>query len=292
MPVDPNEFPSDPLRRLEAIMAALRGPEGCPWDREQDHRTLRANLLEEAYEVLAVLDRPGDLDDEQFVEELGDLLLQVVFHAQMAAERGAFDLDRVADAVGEKLIRRHPHVFGERSVSGSGEVLRIWEQLKREEGKRSAVNGVPAVLPALLRASRILAKAERAGFLWTSGEEARAKVREELAELEEAGEAGQRMHEMGDLLLALVSYARFLGVEPEAALRQALDRFDRRFRALEDRLEAEGARLPEIDPQKRKRYWSETASAGGAQPEEEGGSDAPGGEEEAAESAEGKSSAS
>ncbi len=259
MPIDPSTFPSDPLRRLEAIMSTLRGPEGCPWDREQDHQTLRANLLEEAYEVLAVLDEQGSLDDERLVEELGDLLLQVVFHAQIASERDGFDLGRVADAISDKLIRRHPHVFGDREVSGSGEVLRNWEELKREEKPGSAINGVPSTLPSLLRASRMLAKAERAGFFWTSREEARAKVEEELQELLTADPGAEKTHEFGDLLFSLVSFAHFLGIEPESALREAQNRFDTRFRRLEERLASEGTTLRDASPEDLRTYWSETA---------------------------------
>jgi tetrapyrrole methylase family protein/MazG family protein len=280
MPIDPNTFPSDAVRRLEAIMAALRGPDGCPWDREQNHRTLRANLLEEAYEVLAVLDEPGDLDDDRLVEELGDLLLQVVFHAQLASERGIFDLDRVADAISDKLVRRHPHVFGDREVLDSSEVLRNWEELKREENMGSAIHGVPPALPALLRASRMLAKAERAGFLWISEEEARAKVAEELSELQAATDPQEKTHELGDLLLALVSYAHFLGVEPESALREAQDRFDQRFRRLEERLESEGRSMGDTAAEELLAYWSGTTSG------------TTGGTDQAGEEEEGKSSAS
>ena len=239
-------------------MAALRGPQGCPWDREQTHQTLRANLLEETYEVLAVLDGPGDPDDDRLVEELGDLLLQVVFHAQLASERDAFNLDRVADAISDKLIRRHPHVFGDREVSDSGEVLRNWENLKQQEKRGSAIDGVPPTLPALLRASRLLAKAERAGFLWTSEEDSREKIAEEFRELQAAADPASRIHELGDLLLALVSYAHFLGTEPESALREAQIRFDRRFRQLEARLVSEGKRLRDVDTGELLAYWSMT----------------------------------
>jgi tetrapyrrole methylase family protein/MazG family protein len=253
---------------------------GCPWDREQNHRTLRANLLEEAYEVLAVLDEPGDLDDDRLVEELGDLLLQVVFHAQLASGRGMCDLDRVADAISDKLVRRHPHVFGDREVLDSSEVLRNWEELKREENMGSAIHGVPPALPALLRASRMLAKAERAGFLWISEEEARAKVAEELSELQAATDPQEKTHELGDLLLALVSYAHFLGVEPESALREAQDRFDQRFRRLEERLESEGRSMGDTAAEELLAYWSGTTSG------------TTGGTDQAGEEEEGKSSAS
>ncbi len=251
-------------------MATLRGPDGCPWDREQDHRSLRAHLLEEAYEVLAILDRPGPLDDGQLVQELGDLLLQVVFHAQLAAERRSFDLNEVASSISDKLIRRHPHVFGERQVSGAEEVLHNWEQLKLEEGQDSALEGIPASLPALLRASRILSKAERSGFVWSSPDEARAKVSEEWRELEAevatGGEGGgtpsgraAAHEELGDLLLALVSYAHFLQLEPESALREAADRFDHRFRRVERMIGEGGRSVTDLAPSELLEIWNQAA---------------------------------
>jgi tetrapyrrole methylase family protein/MazG family protein len=256
MPTDPGTLPSDPLKKLEAIMAILRGPDGCPWDREQDHRSLRTHLLEETYEVLEILDREGEIDDELLTEELGDLLLQVVFHARLAAERNAFDLDAVAERIAAKLIHRHPHVFSTIEVSGTGEVLRNWERLKQEEGKASVLDGVPAILPALLRAHRILAKAERAGFRWRSAEEAQAKVREEFAEFEEAvraARAGDRSAvadmaaEFGDLVMSLATLLLRFGIDPELAVREATGRFETRFRRMETGVREEGFALSDLD---------------------------------------------
>jgi len=243
MTINPDSLPNDPLRRLVAIMAALRGPEGCPWDREQDHRSLRSTLLEEAYEVLDVLDAAGGIDSERLVEELGDLLLQIVFHAQLGAERDDFDLDAIASHINEKLIHRHPHVFATTAVSDSREVLRNWERLKQEEGKHSRLEGIPASLPALLRAAHLLSRAERAGFKWRSRQEALAKVREEWEELETAIARAQEQEdgaipeierEFGDVLLAMVGVVLAFEVDPEAALRESARRFEARFRRMED----------------------------------------------------------
>jgi len=262
MPIDPDTLPDDPLRRLQAIMAVLRGPRGCPWDREQDHRSLRSHLLEETYEVLSQLDRSPP-DDEALVEELGDLLLQVVFHAQIASEQDRFDLDGIAAVVSEKLVRRHPHVFADVEVDGSADVLRNWEALKRQEGKASALEGVPPTLPALLRASRVLSRAEQAGFRWPSASDARSKVQEELGELLDAeGDVGRARHELGDVLLALVTYAHHLDLEPESALREALERFDDRFARLEERLYAAGTSLSETNPERLAAPWLQTAGEG------------------------------
>ncbi len=227
MNIDPNNLPDDPLPRLRELMRLLRGPAGCPWDRQQDHRSLRPHLLEETWEVLAVLDETPEPDDERLCDELGDLLLQVVFHAQIADERGAFDLDGVAGHIGDKLVRRHPHVFGDTEVDGSAQVLANWEAIKRQEGGEES----PTPLPALLDAERTLSKAERSGLSWTDTAQARAKVGEELSEVEAAIVQRDPVGieaEFGDLLLALVSWGRRLGVDPESALRGAVRRFRER----------------------------------------------------------------
>ncbi|MFC1629251.1 nucleoside triphosphate pyrophosphohydrolase [Gemmatimonadota bacterium] len=266
MPTDPDTLPTDPLKRLESIMAILRGPDGCPWDREQDHRTLRTYLLEETYEVLDLLDSPGEIDDEELVEELGDLLLQVVFHAQIASERDAFDLDRVAQRISSKLIYRHPHVFASTEVSGTGEVLRNWEKLKQAEGKESALDGVPVSLPALLRAHRILAKADRSGFRWESGEDALAKVREEFGELEEAVTAildgdsssiDEITIEFGDLVMSLATLLLQFGIDPELAAREATQRFEQRFRNMEKRADEDGVTMTDLDRDELLERWEQ-----------------------------------
>jgi len=223
------------FEELVRVMARLRAPDGCPWDREQTHRSLRPYLLEEVYEALEALDAE---DWPRLCDEMGDVLLQVVFHAQLASERNDFDIDDVCERIVTKLKRRHPHVFADSIADTPDEVIDRWEKLKREEAgyeeRESAVDGVPAILPALQRAYKLQKRASRAGFDWPEISGPRAKVDEELRELEEAeGEAAVE-DEVGDLLFAVVNLARFLDVEPETALRRANERFSRRFRSVEE----------------------------------------------------------
>lgn len=223
----------DSFDELIRVMAQLRAPEGCPWDREQSHRSLRPYLLEETYEALEAIDAE---DWARLSDELGDVLLQVVFHAQLASERGDFDIEDVVAGIVAKLRRRHPHVFGTASVSGADEVVDRWEQIKRGEAgcedRDSALDGIPESLPALQRAHKLQRRAARAGFDWDDIAGPRAKIDEELAEVA-AADAASVEHEIGDLLFAVVNYARFLGVEPESALRRANERFIQRFRSVE-----------------------------------------------------------
>lgn len=227
--------------RLVDIMGTLRGPDGCPWDREQDLRSLRRYVLEEAYEVVQVID---DDDMEALPAELGDLLLQVVFISQMASEEGVFDVRQVADAIADKLIRRHPHVFGDGEVENAEEVLQRWESIKRDErGGGSVLDDIPVSFPALARAEKLGRRAAQVGFDWPDAEGVLRKVREELEEVEEAmaNEAGVRRspvleQEIGDLLFAVSNLARHLGLSPEAALRRSSEKFERRFRAIEPRI--------------------------------------------------------
>ena len=242
--------PSDGLRRLEAVVAALRGPGGCPWDREQTLATLKPFLLEETYELLEAIDRD---DPAEHLEELGDVLLQIVLQTQLRREQNLFRLDDVAHAISEKLIRRHPHVFSDVKVRDAEEVLRNWEAIKRGEGKgskpRGTLSGVPAALPALLRAQRVQQKCAKVGFDWAKPEEVRAKVDEELRELDEAIAAGDKAHaadELGDLLFAVASYARFHGLDAEDALRTAIDKFSRRFNVVERHANDEGVALKSL----------------------------------------------
>jgi len=217
---------------LQETMAQLRAPDGCPWDREQTHESLRGTLLEEAYEVAAAID-VGDLRALQ--EELGDLLLQVLIHTQVATEEGEFKMPAVISGIDGKLKHRHPHVWGGREVSGTGEVLQRWEALKREEKgeERSVFDGVPAALPALQQADTYSRRAARVGFDWSSPDGVADKVHEEIVEVEAAATPEAREAEVGDLLFAAVNWARWLEVDPEVALRQANARFARRFRAME-----------------------------------------------------------
>ncbi len=246
----------DCFDELVRVMARLRAPNGCPWDREQSHRSLRPYLLEEAYEALEAIDAE---DWARLCDELGDVLLQVVFHAQLAAERGDFDITDVVTGIVTKLKRRHPHVFGDVQVSDSDEVLDRWEKLKRQEAgyqeRASALDGIPPALPALQRAHKLQKRAARVGFDWEDISGPRAKIDEELREVDEATPE-QIEDEIGDLLFAIVNYARFRGVEPEGALRRANERFACRFRAIE---QAAGSpqRLREMNLEQMDKLWEQ-----------------------------------
>lgn len=231
---------------LVAILHRLRSPGGCPWDAEQTHETLRPYLLEEAYEVLEALDEG---DDSELRDELGDLLLQVVFHSELASERGAFAIEDVVESICSKLVRRHPHVFADVQVGSSQEVERNWANIKREERKAkgnpnsSGIDGVPRALPGLTRAHRLGEKASAVGFDWNAPGEVRKKVAEELAEVDAAvasGDPQAMAEEIGDLLFAITSWARLSGVHSEFALEGALTKFSSRFRALENDLRRQG----------------------------------------------------
>ncbi|NJM49985.1 MAG: nucleoside triphosphate pyrophosphohydrolase [Sphingomonadales bacterium] len=228
----------NPLQSLLAIMAKLRDPDGgCPWDLEQDFASIAPYTIEEAYEVADAIER---LDMDALKDELGDLLLQVVFHSQMAKELGFFDFDDVAFTVGDKMIRRHPHVFGSEVAESPGAVVRNWEAIKAAERQEkqsdnSALAGVALALPALLRAQKIQKRAARTGFDWPDGQGALAKLSEEIAELQAAESCAERFEEMGDLLFAAVNVARHYGVDAEAALKAGTNKFERRFRAMEEK---------------------------------------------------------
>ena len=243
-----------PVDELIAVMARLRDPErGCAWDLEQDFRSIAPFTLEEAYEVVDAIER-GDMGDLR--DELGDLLLQVVFHARMAEEAGAFDFADVARAIRDKMVRRHPHVFGDARVEDAGALKRLWEAEKaRERAERSAargeareaapsaLDGVARSLPALVRAAKVQGRAARVGFDWPDAAPVHAKVLEELEEVRAADTPDAVEDELGDLLFSVVNLARHLGADPEAALRRASAKFERRFRAVERLAAARGARL-------------------------------------------------
>ena len=223
------------VKDLEEIVRILRAPGGCPWDAEQTHQSIRRNFLEEAYEAAEAIDEENP---DHLKEELGDVLLQVVFHARMEQEAGRFDLDGVADGVCKKLIYRHPHVFGDVSVSGTGEVLSNWEELKRKEKGQAtntdALESVARSLPALWRAEKVQKKAKKAGFDWPDVSGALDKLSEELEELKAAAAEGTNVaEELGDLLFSAVNVSRFLKVDCEDALNQATDKFIDRFRKVE-----------------------------------------------------------
>jgi tetrapyrrole methylase family protein / MazG family protein len=218
---------------LARVMATLRSAEGCPWDREQTLESLKPYVIEEAYEVLDAIES-GRVSEH--CEELGDLLMQVVFQAEIRRESHAFDLADVARAITDKLVRRHPHVFADTKVSGTEEVLDNWEALKKKEkAGRRALDGVPRALPGLIRALRIGEKAARTGFDFESPQQAFSKIEEETEEIKKATSHEEKTAELGDLLFSVVNYARKERIDPEEALRGALDRFTRRFSEVERR---------------------------------------------------------
>ena len=237
------------IARLEQIVAELRGENGCPWDRKQTLESLKPYLVEEAYELIDAIDGGDPVEHE---EELGDVLLQVVLQTQLQRERNAFTLDDVAHRIAEKLVRRHPHVFSDTEVENTEEVLRNWEAIKaREKGGetlRSALDGVPRHLPALLKAQRMQAKASRVGFDWDSVGGALDKITEELAELRCEVEGGERdavAAEMGDLLFSIVNLCRFLEVDAEQSLDLTNKKFLRRFKSVESRVRESGREMVE-----------------------------------------------
>lgn len=239
--------------RLVEVMRQLLGPDGCPWDREQTPETMRPYVIEEAFEVVDAIDQGSR---EALREELGDLLLQVVFLSEMASTRGWFETDEVVDGIRDKLVRRHPHVFADASLESPAEVVESWEAIKvREKAGRGLLDGVPVAMPALLRAVRVGEKAARVGYDWPDAAGVREKVDEELAELDEASSPEEEAAELGDLLFALASWSRHRGHDPEAALRGSLDRFTERMRHVERAAAEDGVTLSSLDAEELDRRW-------------------------------------
>ena len=281
-----SQNPGPAFAKLAAVMARLRAPGGCPWDREQTHSTLRTYLIEEAYEVLDALDSK---DDSKFAEELGDLLLQVLFHAQIAAESRRFSINDVIREIHDKMIRRHPHVFGNVKAKTSAQVLRNWELLKKQELQSkvpnsesstsftsltsstssadhdSILDGVPSTIPALLRAFQLTRKAARIGFDWPNVEGIFDKLNEESAELREVlhkKESDARIEsELGDILFVAVNLSRFLNVDPEIALHKASAKFTRRFHQMEKIAREQGTTLAEIPRPQLESLWDQSKQA-------------------------------
>ena len=252
------------FERLVAIMAKLRAPGGCPWDREQNFDSIKPYLLEETYEVMDAIDHR---DWPHLAEELGDLLLQAVFFAQMASEEGKFRIDDSVDAIVEKLIRRHPHVFGDASANTPDDVKRRWDEIKAEEKKkkgeapRGRLDSLPRNLPALVEAQQISSKAAAVGFDWENADQVLEKLNEELQELAQARNAGsqeEREGEIGDLLFVIVNLARFLKVDPEQALRKTNAKFRKRFAHIESHAAIPGATVAEME-----KLWQEAKSLEG-----------------------------
>jgi tetrapyrrole methylase family protein/MazG family protein len=247
------------FERFQETVAHLRAPEGCPWDREQTHQSLRSHILEEAYETLQAID---DDDMDALREELGDLMLQIVLQTQIATEEGFFQMPDVIAGIHEKLIRRHPHVFGDLDVDDVDEVLHNWESLKESErseagSAKGLLDGVPVFLPALAQAEEIQDRVVRVGFDWPAIEGVLDKVHEELEEIANAQDDEQVASEVGDLLFAVVNYARWLGVDPESALRSANHRFRHRFQSIELKARSQGKRLSDLSLAQMEALWQE-----------------------------------
>ena len=248
------------------IMARLRGPDGCPWDREQTPNSLKPFLIEEVYEVLEAIDAG---EPRALAEELGDLLFQVVFHARIAEERGEFVMGDVLRGLVDKMVNRHPHVFGDSAVRTSGEALAQWETLKQREAaasgrRRSIVDGVPRAMPSLVRAQRTQSKAARVGFDWPDARAAWDKVREEIDEAEEALATGDRdriREELGDVLFSLVNAARLASIDAEDALHGATEKFRRRFTDMEAELSAQGKSVDNVPQEELERAWEAVKAA-------------------------------
>jgi MazG family protein len=251
------------FQKLVDLMARLRGPDGCPWDHEQTRETLKPMLIEEAFELLEALDKE---DAEEICEELGDLLFQVVFHSQIAREKGEFDAHDVCRCVYEKMVRRHPHVFGDRSFADSRDLLRNWEDLKaaekeasgRPQRRKSVLDGIPETLPTLYRSHQLTSKAARVGFDWPDLDGIHSQYKEEFRELKLALETGDEEHvreEVGDLIFTVLNLARFLEIDPETALRRANRKFKRRFQRMERYFESRQQTLKEVEPAAMEEFW-------------------------------------
>jgi tetrapyrrole methylase family protein/MazG family protein len=249
----------DDLRKFDnfkAIIARLRGPDGCPWDREQTHQSLRENLLSECYEVLEALDNG---EPEKLREELGDLLLQIVLQAQIAADSGEFEIGDVIKGITEKIIRRHPHIFGSKKVKDAAEVMHNWEALKREEREEGAsmLEGVPKGMPALAYAYEISRRAVRVGFEWPDIEGVIDKLLEEVREVNKADSQQEKAREFGDLLFTLVNFARWEDIDSESALREASSKFYRRFTYMEKLCYERGLSFDKLTFDAQNELWEE-----------------------------------
>ncbi len=252
--------PARQMERLRAIMHRLRAPGGCPWDAEQTHESIISNLIEEAYECVDAI-RSGDITHMR--EEFGDLLLQVVFHAELASERGDFTFDDVAAAISDKLVHRHPHVYGESTVGDSEGVLAQWDAIKRAEKgdeDRPFLHGVGKGLPALIRASKLQKKAAKVGFDWPDETGVLAKLHEEIDELQAEIDAGNEeaiAEELGDVFFSLVNLARFRKLDPEVIMAQANRKFENRFAAMEQSLRGQGIALSDATLEQMESHWQQ-----------------------------------
>jgi tetrapyrrole methylase family protein/MazG family protein len=256
----------DAFEKLMEIMGKLRGPDGCPWDRQQTHESLKKYLLEETYETIEAIDS-GDMGE--LCGELGDLMLQIAFHAQLAKERGDFEIRDSLDSINQKLLRRHPHVFGEAEVACAEEVAHQWDRIKMDEKgmetRASIVDGVPKTLPALARAIEVSKRAARAGFEWPSLDAVFAKLEEEVGELREelhVQDTKRIAEEIGDLLFTIVNVARWTKVDPEDALRTMIERFNSRFVQIEEAAHASGRSLEDLSIEEMDAVWDRAKQEG------------------------------
>ncbi len=244
------------FQKLVDIVERLRRE--CPWDREQTNQSIKNNLIEEAYELLEAIE---ENDDKAMIEELGDVLLQVVFHSQIKKDERKFEINDVIKHLIDKLIYRHPHVFGEKEVKDVEAVLKQWEDLKKKEkNRKSILEGIPKRMPALLRAQKVQKKAAKVGFDWKKKEQILEKIQEEIEELKEAKNNEEIKHEFGDILIALVNYARHLGIDAEEALQEATDRMVNRFQHIEKRADEQNKNLEEMSLEEMEKYWEEAKS--------------------------------
>lgn len=249
----------DKFNELVEIMAKLRGPQGCPWDKKQNRDSLKPFLVEETYEVLEAIE---EVDPEMIKEELGDLLFQIVFHCQVAQELGQFTISDVIESISQKMIARHPHVFSDASLKTETDVLVHWEKQKKREGKnkKSIIEGIPKILPSLLRAHRLQDRVSRVGFDWDNVDDVIKKLDEEISEFKETLAEGKREemeHEMGDILFTLVNISRFIHINPEDSLRKTIDTFISRFHYIEQKAEEGGKSLAKMSLTEMDELWEQ-----------------------------------
>lgn len=251
---------STAIDELIEVMDKLLGPQGCPWDREQNHESLIRYLIEESYEVIEAI---NEKDMNKLREELGDLLLQVVFHAALARKEGFFDFSDVTRGINHKMVDRHPHVFGDaRRLKTGDDVMEVWEGYKRKEGKKYLLEGIPRILPALMRAEKVQEKAARVGFDWPGVEGALEKLQEEVGELSQAANEAEVQEEWGDIFFTLVNVARLKNIEPEQALQACNDKFTRRFNYIEDQIKKGGKDFKDLSLEEMDLIWEEAKTKG------------------------------
>lgn len=245
----------DRFQEFQEIIARLRATDGgCPWDKQQTHKSLRPFLLQECYEALETLDNE---DYKELSSELGDLLLQIMLHSQIASEKGDFDIGDVIKSIREKIVHRHPHVFGQKKAMSSTEVERHWESLKQEEGKLSLLGGIPGSLPALAESWEIQQRAAQVGFDWDKHEDILDKLAEEICEIKSAKSVDDKEEEWGDLLFTMVNIARWEGIDPESALRKANGKFRKRFTWMEEDCRSKGITFSKLDSREKNELWDQ-----------------------------------